>query len=93
MIISLLKVAKQADQCEDQLKLINALERAQNHRANSKTMALITSPKGLSAIFTAGLLKGFMHPSITGQLKKMAVIFGKSNLDDWLKSNNFEEPE
>jgi len=93
MIISLLKITKKADQCETELKLINKLDRAQNHRAKKKTMALITSPKGLSAIFTVGLLKGFTHPSIAGQLKKMAVIFGKTNLDDWLKGENIEEPE
>lgn len=85
MIISLLKIAKQADKCENELKLINTLECKQNQRAKSKAMALITSPKGLSAIFTAGLLKGFLHPSIARQLKKMAVVFGKTNLDDWLK--------
>ncbi|AZQ85338.1 hypothetical protein EKO29_15930 [Colwellia sp. Arc7-635] len=93
MMMSLLKTAKQADQCEEKLTLINKLDIAQSRRAHTKALALITSPKGLAAIFTIGLAKGFTHPSISGQLKKMAVVFGKTNLDDWLTAQHIQEPE
>ncbi|ASP46767.1 hypothetical protein [Cognaticolwellia beringensis] len=84
MIFSLFKKAKQADQCEADLKLLQKLDKSQSHRAKVRSLALITSPKGLAAIFTIGVARGFIKPSIARQLKSMAIVFGKTTIDDWL---------
>jgi len=84
MIVSLFKKSRHADKCERDLQLLHKLDQAQSRRARERSLALITSPKGLAALFTAGLAKGLSSPSITGQLKSMALILGKTNLDDWL---------
>lgn len=93
MIMSLFKKVKQADKCADDLLLLHKLDKAQSDRAKAKSLALITSPKGLSAIFAAGLAKGLIHPSIARQLKSMAIIYGKTNLDGWLTGEEFQEAE
>lgn len=93
MIVSLFKKAKQADQCEADLILLKRLDKAQSNRAREKALALITSPKGLAAIFTLGVAKGFIKPSIARQLKSMAIVFGKTNLDGWLTGEEMQAPE
>ena len=93
MIVSLFKVAKKADQYEADLQLLQKLDKAKSQRAKSKSLALIASPQGLSAIFIAGLAKGLIKPSIARQLKSMAITFGKTNLDDWLTDQNLPKPE
>ena len=93
MIFSLFTKVKQADQYEADLQLLNKLDKAQSQRAKEKSLALITSPKGLAAIFTVGLARGFIHPSIARQLKSMAIIFGKTSLDGWLTGEEIQTPE
>lgn len=93
MIVSLFNKAKQADKCAADLQLLYKLDKAQSRRAQERSLALITSPKGLSALFAAGLAKGLIKPSIARQLKSMAVIFGKTNLDSWLTGETLQDPE
>lgn len=93
MILSLFNRVKQADKYEADLQLLNKLDKAQSRRAQERSLALITSPKGLSALFAVGLAKGFIKPSIAQQLKSMAIIFGKTNLDSWLTGETLQEPE
>ncbi|ARD43437.1 hypothetical protein [Colwellia sp. PAMC 21821] len=93
MIFSLFKKVKKADQCEADLKLLGKLEKAQSLRAKERSMALITSPKGLATIFSVGLARGFINPSIANQLKSMAIIFGKTSLDGWLTDEEIQTPE
>ena len=93
MIASLLKNARQADRYEYDLQLLNKLERAQGQRARKRALALITSPKGLATIFATGLARGIMKPSIARQLKSVAVIFGKTSLDEWLTGKALQDAE
>ena len=93
MIFSLFKKVKQADQYEADLQLLHKLDKAQSQRAKEKSLALITSPKGLAAIFAVGVTRGFINPSIAKQLKSMAIIFGKTNLDGWLTGEEIQTPE
>lgn len=93
MIMSLFKSAKQANQCEADLHLLHKLDKARSQRAKARSLALITSPEGLSAIFIAGLAKGLIKPSIARQLKSMAIVIGKTNLDEWLTDQDLPEPE
>lgn len=93
MIISLFKQIKHADQCAANLILLRKLEHLQSQRAKEKSLALITSPKGLAAIFTIGLARGFITPSIARQLKSMVVVFGKTSIDGWLTGEKIQTPE
>lgn len=93
MIVSLFNRAKQADKCEADLQLLYKLDKAQSRRAQERSLALITSPKGLSLLFAAGLAKGLIKPSVARQLKSIAVIFGKTNLDSWLTGEALQEPK
>lgn len=90
MLVSLFKNAKKADQFKADLSLLNKLDEFQSRRAKKRSLVLISSPQGLAAIFVAGLAKGFITPSIAGQLKSMAVAFGKTNLDAWLTGEEIE---
>jgi len=93
MIFSLFKKVKLAEQREAELKLLQKLDKAQSHRAKVKFLALITSSKGLAAIFTAGLARGLIKPNIARQLKSMAIILAKTNLDDWLTNEELPAPD
>ncbi|MFT6508295.1 MAG: hypothetical protein ACJAUK_002410 [Colwellia polaris] len=93
MIFSLFKQVEHANKCAANLALLSKLEQSQSQRAKEKSLALITSPKGLTAIFTVGLARGVISPSITRQLKSMAVVLGKTNLDSWLTDEEMQTPE
>jgi hypothetical protein len=93
MIASLFKNARQADQYEQDLRLLSKLEKSQSQRAQKRALALITSPKGLATIFVTGLARGYMKPSIARQLKSIAIIFGKTNLDEWLTGDALLDTE
>jgi hypothetical protein len=93
MIFSLFKQIKHADQCAANVMLLRKLDKAQSLRAKEKSLALITSPKGLATIFTVGLARGLITPSIATQLKSMAVIYGKTSLDGWLTGDEIQTPE
>lgn len=93
MIFSLFKQVKHADKCAAELALLSKLEQSQSQRAQEKSLALITSPKGLATIFTVGLARGIISPSIARQLKSMAVVFGKTSLDSWLTGEDIQTPE
>jgi len=93
MITSLFSLVKQADKLNDDIQLLEKLDEAQNKRVKVKSLALITSPKGLSTIFAVGLARGLIKPSIVRQLKSMAVIYGKTNLDDWLTGEEIQDLE
>lgn len=93
MIASLFKNARQADKYESDLQLLTKLEKSQSQRAQKRALALITSPKGLATIFVTGLARGVMKPSIARQLKSMAIIFAKTNLDEWLTGDALQDTE
>lgn len=93
MIASLFRNARQADKYEQDLQLLSKLEKSQSQRAQKRALALITSPKGLATIFATGLARGIMKPSIAGQLKSMALIFGKTSLDEWLTGDDLLDTE
>ncbi len=87
------KNARQADKYEQDLQLLSKLEKSQSQRAQKRALALIASPKGLTAIFATGMARGIMKPSIARQLKSMALIFGKTSLDEWLTGDELLDTE
>jgi hypothetical protein len=93
MIASLFKNARQADKYESDLQLLTKLEKSQSQRAQKRALALITSPKGLATIFVTGAAKGIMKPSIARQLKSMAIVLGKTSLDEWLTEDALQDTE
>ena len=87
MRFSLANEIKAVDQANTKLIAAKALDSHLTQKAKVDTVSLISSPKGMAAIFLSGVVKGAIGPKSTGSSSVVSSL-AKHVVTPWLSKSN-----